>query len=260
MRVSALDIIKGAMRLGNALPSGDTPSGEDAADELQALNELMDDLSTRRLFMPSLPNLSILWPAGARTLSIGPDQQVNVARLPVKFWYAVFKWNQSQGSMEQSWPMDIIDEEQYNSIIFQKWKFQWPRFLWYAYPSDGSAVGEITIFPVPAKDVRIDIKYQRELVIWPLCSTEYDLPSGWISYLKYEMACRRYVEWHQEDPPRTLQKNSDKFARQIGVINEQKSHVRSGLTAVAPQNNARRGAGLPQIYFGWDGIPGGGYW
>jgi hypothetical protein len=260
MRVSALDIIKGAMRLGNFLPSGTAPSGEDGADELQYLNEMMDDLSTRRLFMPSLPNLTVEWPAGVRELTIGPGQDIDIERLPVKFWYAVFKWNQSQGDMEQSWPMDIIDEEQYNAIIFQKWKFQWPRFLWYAYPSDGTSVGKVTIFPVPAKDVRIDIKFQRELVLFAECSTEWDLPSGWISYLKHEMACRRFVEWHQSDPPRKLQQLADKFARQIGVINEQKSHVRSGLTAIAPVSTARRGAGLPQIYFGWDGIPGGGYW
>jgi hypothetical protein len=260
MRISALDIIKGAMRLGNALPSGTTPSGEDAADELQYLNELMDDLSTRRLFMPSLPDLTIEWPAGVRELTVGPGQDVEMDKIPVRFWYANFLWNQSQGDMAQNWPMDIIDEEQYNSIIFRKWKFQWPRFLWYRYPSDGSNIGHITIFPVPTKAVQINIKYQRELVMFPLCSTEWDLQPGWVSYLKYELACRRWVEWHQDDPPRKIQQQADKFARQIGVINNQVSHVRSGLTAVAPVNLARRGAGLPQIYFGWDGIPGGGYW
>ncbi len=261
MRVAALDIIKGAMRLGNALPSGTTPEGEDAVEELQALNELMDDLSTRRLFMPSLPNLSILWPAGRRELTIGPDQEINVAKLPVKFWYAAFKWNQDNGDMEQNWPMDIIDEEQYNSIVFQKWKFQWPSFLWYAYPSDGTNVGTISIFPVPAKEVRVDIKYQRELVMWSECCTEWDLPSGWVSYLKYEMICRRYGLWHgNEDPPRKFQQLADKFARQIGVITNQVSHVTSGLTAVAPINDPRRGAGLPQIMFGWNGVPGGRRW
>lgn len=248
------------MCLGNALPSGEPPSGEDAVAELQALNELMDDLSTRRLFMPSLPNILVDWPTGARELTIGPGQDIPIDPLPVKFWYAAFKWNESQGMMEQNWPMSIIDEEQYNSIIFQKWKFQWPQFLWYAYPSDGTNIGKVSIFPVPARDVRINIKYQRELVLWADCSTEWDLPSGWVSYLKHELANRRYVEWHQSNPPTKLQQLADKFARQIGVITEQVSHVRSGLTSVAPRDNARRGAGLPQIYFGWDALPGGGYW
>jgi len=258
MIIAALDLIKGAMRLANALPSGTTPGGEDGADALNILNQFIDTLSAQRLFMPSLPQISVLWPAGVKTLSIGPDQDIPVARIPVKLWSASFVWNTGSADAAQTPPMQIIDQEQYNLIVYQNWKLQWPSYLYYEVNSDMDGLGEISVWPLPARETRINIRYQRQLLPFPTESSTMDLPPGWAMYFKYALAELMWPEWNGEAMPSALVAKMNKLARDIGIITAQKSHVVSGLTAVAPRYDRGRNGGWPQILTGWRGA--GGSW
>jgi hypothetical protein len=248
--IAALDIIKGAMDLGNALPSGTTPEGEDAVTELLNLNLLMDDLSENRLFMPTLPQRVIEWPAGASELAVGPGLAVDFENIPVKLWYAQFIWNANSAQGRQNIPIDVVDEEQFKRIVFQDWRFQWPRAVWYEVSSDFDGLATLHVWPVPAQLTTIKIQYQRQLRIFETCSSEMNLPPGWSNYLIYELCSRRYFAWHQENTPQSILKMADKLGRKVGVITHQKSHVVSGLTAIAPRARNRRNGGFPQIYFG----------
>ncbi len=253
MQIAALDIIKGAMRLCNALPSGTTPEGEDGADALAVLNQLIDALSAKRLFMPALPQLSIVWPAGVRVLSIGKDQDVNVARLPVKLWSASFRWNEGQGINAQTPPMQIIDQEQYDLIVYENWRLQWPTYLYFSPGTEMDGIGELKIWPAPTRDTTILVRYQRQLLPFPECSSTLDLPPAWAKYFKWALACDMWTEWTGDMIPSQIQAQADRLARDIGVITEQKSHVVSGLAAVAPRYTRGRNGGWPQILTGWRG-------
>lgn len=241
-----MDIIKGAMRLINALPTGSVPGDDDQGDLLIYLNWLIDDSSNERLLQASLPTLSKVWPANVKEQSIGDGLDIPVAKLPVKFWSASFIWSDNR-----TIPMDIIDQEQYDLIVYQNWKGPYPRYLCYIVDSDMNATGKVLIWPLPSRDTQVYIRFQRQLLAFPEYSSTLDLLPGYASWLKYELAVRIAPEWTEQDAPLSVQRMAEKMARQIGVINEQKSHVVSGLTAVAPSYRRGLNGGIPQIYMGY---------
>ena len=72
---TALDLIIGGLRNINALEAGETPQGNDASDALQVLNDLLDSLSTDKLFIYSPVENILSWTPGQFSYTIGNPTQ-----------------------------------------------------------------------------------------------------------------------------------------------------------------------------------------
>ena len=68
---TALDLIKGALRKINSYQSGETIDAPDASDCLEALNDLLDSLSTDKQYVFGSNENILTWTAGKRLYSIG---------------------------------------------------------------------------------------------------------------------------------------------------------------------------------------------
>lgn len=72
---TALDLIIGGLRNINALEAGETPQGNDASDALQVLNDLLDSLSTDKLFIFSPVENILSWTPGQFAYTLGNPAQ-----------------------------------------------------------------------------------------------------------------------------------------------------------------------------------------
>jgi hypothetical protein len=79
---TALDIITGALRNINVTEAGEPVNANDAADALQTLNDLLDSLSTDKLFVFTSNQNILQWTPGQYQYTIGnPSQGTFVANL-----------------------------------------------------------------------------------------------------------------------------------------------------------------------------------
>jgi hypothetical protein len=102
---SAYDLIRGAMRLINALAPGETPTATEAQDGLAVLNDLLETMSTESLSVWGQANQPFQTVAGQAVYTIGTGGNWDTARpiditdafcslngidYPVKPWYLLY--------------------------------------------------------------------------------------------------------------------------------------------------------------------------
>jgi hypothetical protein len=194
---TALDIIKGAMRLVGALEAGATPSGEDSSDALDSLNDFMEQLSLDRLVVFQVLNETFTWAAGNATRTIGPSGNFVTVR-PTRLEDGCF----IRDSAGYDWPLRTLNSEGFQSIGLKTQANNLPEWIYYAPEMPD---GKIYLWPVPSVDVTLSISSLKQLSSFPAPSTVVVLPPGYKRMLTYSLAVTMAPEWVGRDASATVQ-------------------------------------------------------
>jgi hypothetical protein len=194
---AALDIIKGAMRLVNALEAGAAPSGEDGDDALTALNDLLEQWSLERLTVFQVLNEQFTWASGQASQTIGSGGDFATTR-PTRLEEGCF----ARDAAGFDWPLKILDSQGYQEIPLKSQGATVPGWIYY---SPEMPLGKLYIYPVPAGAITVNLASLKRFSAFPDPATAVVLPLGYVRALKYNLAVAMAPEWIQRDASATVQ-------------------------------------------------------
>lgn len=214
MKVKAINIVKSAMRLVNALGAGQTPSGEDQEDALQILNELFDEWSLER-WMQSIrkeetfnltPGVGI-YPLGIAT--VPPPNNIAIAK-PIRVEIASIL----EGS--SSTDLRFLNEADYASYPDKVTPGTPSAF---AYRSGKDETGLFYVLPIPVNPLPITIWSWIPFTGFATVQSEIDVAPGVAKLLKYALAVDMSPEWTGRDAKPTVQIKADDLKANVKRIN-----------------------------------------
>lgn len=183
---TAGDLIKRALRLLGVLASGEEPEAAEYADSVMAFNQMIDSWTLESLSVYGTMDQVFTWPGGVASRTIGPSGDF-VGVTPVLLGEGTyFVWE------DVSYPLTIINREQYSSIAIKTISTQIPQFIFPNMVNPGSAVPlmELTLYTVPSEDLEFHIVSVVALVqVADETDTIY-VPEGYYEAYVYNLAMR----------------------------------------------------------------------
>lgn len=226
MATTAYDQIVAALRLIGQLAEGETPSADTANDALNALNQMIDSWNTERLSVFSTQDQVKIWPAGTRTMTLGPTGDL-VGNRPVLVDDATyFVYN------NVSYVIQMINQKMYDAIAVKTVTSTFPQvmFVNMTYPDI-----EISVYPVPNSTLEFHFVSVEELTKPATLATELAFPPGYLRAFKYNLACEIANEFGVE-PPQTVQRIAMTSKRDLKRINNPDDVMAMPYPIVARRN------------------------
>ncbi len=209
-------IINRALRLIGAVASGESPTTQESADALEALNHLLGSWRAERLLVYSAQTEQLAMVPGTGTYTIGPSGDLDTVR-PVRVDDAYINVG------GRDYPLTVVDQGQWNALPDKTLTDAYPEWLLY---SPLMPVGVVRLFPVPATASTLN------LVTWVVLeelalATTLTLPPGYERALTYNLAIDLAPEFEKEVPKAVQVVANDSLAsikrannRPIGVTRE----------------------------------------
>lgn len=182
MSTTAGEIINASLRQLGVLAEGETPSSEIANNSLAALNLLLDSWGTERLSVYVTQDQIFTWPASTQSRTIGPSGNL-LGNRPLYLDDATYFRDTDTGI---SYPIKILNQEQYNSIPVKTVSTSYPQALWMnaEYPD-----ATLYLYPVPNKALEFHFVSVQEISQPATLETAFLLPPGYLRAIKYALAC-----------------------------------------------------------------------
>jgi hypothetical protein len=178
--LTALELIESAMGKIGVLNAGETVSAEDADVCIDRLNSLIDSMENDGMFSYTTLDTVFTLPAGSTTMTIGPSQQIDIAR-PVKMLRGSFCRVSGQ-----DYPLTPTTEPEYNAICLKSsYSTLAPSVVFY----DGQTpVGNLYFWPAPSSDVEVHLITPEPSGVAADLTTNYVFPPGYARYIEYALA------------------------------------------------------------------------
>jgi hypothetical protein len=188
------DIVKGALRVLGAIAPGETPSSEDLADGLQALNWMLDGWNTKGIFVYATTRNTYTLTQGTDNYTIGSAATFNTTR-PVRIEHASII---PVGNTFE-YPMHRLTSDEY-AMLSDKVTQGIPWAYFYR-PDAGQ--GRIFVYTVPS-DAHALVLYEESHLSQISDGTSYlSLAPGFARALKYNLAIELAPEWNKSVPIET---------------------------------------------------------
>lgn len=177
----------------NILSVGETVSAEDADLGLSRLNTLLDSLRLESLFAYVTTETVFNLPANTTSRTIGPAQQINVAR-PTRIEAQSF--SRLNGI---DYPLRPISEPEYNAIALKSLSL---GIVPDVCQFDGAApTGVVYFWPPTSGTVEIHMVTMTPLTEFADLTTDYTLPPGYQRYLEYGLALEIAPDFRAQPSP-----------------------------------------------------------
>jgi hypothetical protein len=182
---TALSFIQRSLRLANVVGDGQTPSSEDAANGLEWLNDMLDSWSAESLMVyAQVPDVVTLT-AGQSVYTIGAGGDFNIAR-PVRLRSV------TQTVQGVTFPVDIINQDEYDTITLRTLTQQLTRYVLY---TNSAPLGTLTFWPTPSATISATLWSDEVLSSVPSLTTDLVFPPGYSEAIRTNLALRFCMEY-----------------------------------------------------------------
>ena len=175
---TAQTVINRALRLIGALDPEESPTANETANGLEALNALIDSWRNDRLLVWSITTVTKTLTAGDGTYTIGNGADINTTR-PVKIVGAYV----TDGGID--YPIDIVPESSYRAISDKATESSYPELLYY---DPAVANGTIYLYPVPTGANVLTLSVWAPISTLASAGTSITLPPGYERALSSNLA------------------------------------------------------------------------
>lgn len=185
---TAQTVINRALRLIGALDPDESPSTNETANGLEALNALIDSWRNDRLIVWSITTVTKTLTPGDGQYSIGASADINTTR-PVKIVGAYVTDNGSD------YPVDVIYEAAYRAIGDKTTQSTYPGQLYY---DPAVANGTIYLYPVPSAAKVLTLSVWAPISTLATAGTTVTLPPGYERALASNLAIDLAPEFQKQ--------------------------------------------------------------
>jgi hypothetical protein len=174
---TALSIISRSAELIGYKDPDETLNGNDSANFLGVLNDLVDAWNVERLYIVTVAETTASVSASPAT--IGAGQTINVTR-PVRLEPGCFT---RVGGVD--YPLHIMTRAQYNAIPLKSTTSDIPEAVYY---DAGLATGNLYLYPAPSGAVSLHLQMATQLSAFADLATDYSFAPGYKRALEYSLA------------------------------------------------------------------------
>lgn len=215
---TAQTIIDRSMRLLGQIGSGESPTTDETADCLIALNALLGTLRNDKLTCYAKQTESLTLVATQSSYTIGASGDLNTTR-PVSIEEAYIV------SGNISYPVYLLNEDQYAAIPDKTSTAEWPDRVLYR-PS--MATGTLLVHPVPTTAAVLKLVTPVVLAEFASAATTVTLPPGWEDMLAFNLAIAIAPEF-ETNPSIAIQSRATDSLAAIKRTNSAKKILSTGL-------------------------------
>jgi hypothetical protein len=183
---TALQLIRGAMRLGNLIPSGEPLDPAEAADALDTANQMLESWSAERLLVFFIPRLIFNLVPGQQVYKMGQDGVVdfNTPRPPRITRVSVISLANVQLPLELQMQY-TNDEKIWQEVRVKAISSTLPRLC---YDDCAMPNRNLSFYPVPLIANQTAIYPWTSLVSFPDLVTPLTFPPGYARAIRYSLA------------------------------------------------------------------------
>lgn len=193
MSTTALTMITRAMRLMGAIGVGETPTDDESADGLKALQTMLDSWNTERLFSYYMVEETLTLSASAQSYTIGSGGDLNTTR-PTHIDNSCFiRYNNID------FPLEIIEVQSWDFIPAKATQSNIPQYMYVEYGYPLITVSFWT-YPTSAGAVA-HIRSWKQLQSFTALTTVLSLPPGNERAITYSLAEEWAPEFGKTVPP-----------------------------------------------------------
>jgi hypothetical protein len=191
---TANTMITRALRLGRVIGRDETPSADESADGLDALNGMLESWSTERLFAYAIRDESFSWAASAASRTVGAAGDFVTDRPDRVDESSYFS---TGGGIDYG--VTLITGDTYSAIPVKTITNSFPKFLFVDYTS--SALVTLYAFEVPSATITFHLRSWKILQSFSALTTTVALPAGYRRAIEYSLAEEICSEYGVEIPP-----------------------------------------------------------
>lgn len=181
------DLIKGSLRLIGAIAQGETPTSQDSADALSALNDMLESWSNDGLMLFNRTIEAFTLTPSTSSYTFGTGGDFNSAR-PARLIQANIK----QSGDNSEFPVRIINSDEYSRIVDKTLQSTIPQCIYY---NDNFALGVVYVWPVPSAANSLILYSDKPLSAFSAISDTVSLPPGYKEAMRYNLAMRLSPEY-----------------------------------------------------------------
>lgn len=181
---TALDLIKGALKLINVLGQGEQLSNTDASEAFAMLNDIIRTWNIQSLALYKIEKITGTLTAGRNPHTIGPTGAHITAARPIRIERAYTRLPTVTSPVD--YQMDQVDSNRYDEIVVKNIGTSYPNVFYYSpdYPN-----GNIYTYPVQTQqNLEIHISAWMQLEELEHITDNVELPYAYDVALKYQLA------------------------------------------------------------------------
>ena len=204
---TVLDSITAALKEIGVLAVGETPSSEDSADALAALNRLVDQWAAERLQLYTTTRTTWTITSGTQDYAVASGQVVNVAR-PVLVDHVHFIDTAPAPDIE--YPLTSLSEDGWSSIAQKALTSPFPEAYYY---NPTLASGLISLWPVPTSTTLQGVLYAPAAIAqFAALTTTVSLPPGYARMIVKNLALELLSSYGRKPDPALVEQAANSKA------------------------------------------------
>lgn len=183
MSVTALTMIRRAMRIMTVLGTDAQPTAQEATDGLYALNSMLEAWGIERLMVYQVQQNSYSWTVNQASQTIGPSGTFNTTR-PTKVAEEGNFFR--DGSTSIDYPlMWLGDRDSYDRILLKTTTSSYPQWL---FVDTGFPLMTLYVWPVPTQSLTLHLNTWKPLQSFTSLTTDIALPPGYQAAIEFNLA------------------------------------------------------------------------
>ncbi len=183
MTITALDLIKRAMRIMRVLGTDTNPTTQEGTDGLYALNSMLEAWGIERLMVYQVQQTTHTWPANSASRTMGVGGDFNTTR-PTKI--AEEGNYMRDGNTSIDYPLFWLgDRDSYDRILLKSTTSSYPQWL---FADMGYPLMTIYLWPVPTQSLSLHLNSWKPLQSFSSLTDALALPPGYQRAIEYNLA------------------------------------------------------------------------
>lgn len=200
---TAQTLIDRALRLISAIASGESPTAQESADALVALNNMLESWQTDKLTVYAFVDTSVTLNASDGSYTVGPSGDFNLTPRPPKIEQCFVR------ASDIDYPIELIDKERWFAITDKTVESDIPE---YAYYEPTLATGTLQLWPVPNTANSLHIITWTTVSSLASLATTVTLPQGYERAIAYNLAVEIAPEFEREASKTVMKIAQDSYA------------------------------------------------
>jgi hypothetical protein len=232
---TAQSIIDRSLRLISAIASGESPTAQESADALVALNNMIESWQTERLIVYAFVDTPFTLVNGDNSYTIGPTGNFVITPRP-----SILE-NVFVRASDIDYPVQMVTKDEWYAIVDKTSESDIPMFGYYEPTMTN---GTLLLWPVPNTAYSLHIVTWQPVTSFAALSTAVSLPQGYERALAYNLALEIAPEFEKQPAPsveriameslamikraNNINRPIKAYTELVGILNTQRSNIFSG--------------------------------